>query len=91
MTTTRPDPRLLLPDVVLTEWRAAIGAVAGDGAARLFADAMTRTLARTLQVLDDGTVFLLTGDIPAMWLRDSAAQLRPYLLLCKDDLRCRTS
>ena len=85
MTTTRPDPRLLLPDVVLTEWRAAIGAVAGDGAAQLFADAMTRTLARTLQVLDDGTVFVITGDIPAMWLRDSATQMLPYLRVAQQD------
>ena len=44
------------------------------------------TLTTTVKRHDDGTTFLLTGDIPAMWLRDSTAQLRPYLALAaKDD------
>ena len=48
-----------------------------------FADTLTTTVKRH----DDGTTFLLTGDIPAMWLRDSTAQLRPYLALAAEDRR----
>lgn len=35
--------------------------------------------------LDDGSVFMLTGDIPAMWLRDSSVQVTGYLPYAVED------
>jgi uncharacterized protein len=52
---------------------------------KMFADTFSNTYATTLQKQKDGSVFVITGDIPAMWLRDSAAQVRPYLHLAKSD------
>ncbi len=50
-----------------------------------FTAAFANTLLTTVKKQNDGTTFLLTGDIPAMWLRDSTAQVRPYLVIAKED------
>ena len=68
---------------------AGIEAVAGrvrdvlgdDRAARIVARFFAETTGRAAERLADGTVFLVTGDIPAMWLRDSTAQVMPFLRL----------
>ena len=39
----------------------------------------------TVKKMEDGTTHVITGDIPAMWLRDSVAQVRPYLVAAAED------
>lgn len=51
----------------------------------MFARCLLNTLDTTVTLLDDGTTFVLTGDIPAMWLRDSSAQVSPYVGIAKQD------
>lgn len=51
----------------------------------LFENCYRDTLDTTIKELEDGTTYVITGDIPAMWLRDSAAQLRPYMILASRD------
>lgn len=55
--------------------------------AAVFRECFTNTLATTIEPLLDGTAFVVTGDIPAMWLRDSSAQLTPYLHFLGEDAR----
>lgn len=50
-----------------------------------FTTSFANTLQTTVKSCADQTTFVLTGDIPAMWLRDSTAQLKPYLFLAKED------
>ncbi|GIP28327.1 glycosyl hydrolase [Paenibacillus sp. J23TS9] len=51
----------------------------------IFRNAIRNTWGTTLKRMSDGTTFVITGDIPAMWLRDSAAQVRPFLVLAAED------
>ncbi|MFB5675940.1 glycoside hydrolase family 125 protein [Paenibacillus terreus] len=52
---------------------------------RLFTNCFPNTLQTTTKLLNDGTTFVFTGDIPAMWLRDSVEQVRHYIPFAKDD------
>lgn len=55
----------------------------------LFVTCYTNTLDTTVKRMENNTTHVITGDIPAMWLRDSAAQLRPYIFLAKEDEEIR--
>lgn len=57
--------------------------------ARMFEDCISNTLRTTIKTQEDGSVFVITGDIPAMWLRDSSCQLRPFLLFAKEEVEIR--
>ena len=45
----------------------------------LFRNCYKNTFETTTKRMSDGTTYIFTGDIPAMWLRDSTAQVHQYL------------
>lgn len=53
--------------------------------AKLYKNCYPNTLETTVTENEDGSLFVLTGDIPAMWLRDSTAQVSHYLPLAAED------
>lgn len=69
--------------------RSVVRDVSDEQTRRMFVNCYPNTLDTTVQFREqpDGTpdTFVITGDIPAMWLRDSAAQVWPYLHLVGED------
>ncbi len=57
--------------------------------ASLYRNCYPNTLETATEILPDGKVFVLTGDIPAMWLRDSTAEVSHYIPLAKDNADIR--
>nr|WP_249338872.1 glycoside hydrolase family 125 protein [Vagococcus zengguangii] len=55
--------------------------VQDDKLSQVFDQCIDNTLETTVKITAEGDTFVITGDIPAMWLRDSSAQLKPYLFL----------
>lgn len=50
----------------------------------LYRNCCPSTIETAVEKCDDGTYFVLTGDIPAMWMRDSTAQVSHYIPIAKD-------
>ena len=57
----------------------------GDKLKETFKKCFFNTIESTLFFEPDDSAFIITGDIPAMWLRDSAAQVMQYLYFLDDE------
>lgn len=86
------DRRFISPAI-----EAAIGALQKKIADPMLSAMFERCFPNTLDTTVHPGIFegkpdtyVVTGDIDAMWLRDSAAQVRPYLRFCRQDLRLST-
>ncbi|MEG2293503.1 MAG: glycoside hydrolase family 125 protein [Carnobacterium sp.] len=51
----------------------------------VFSNCFDNTLETTVKLTEAEDIFVITGDIPAMWLRDSSAQIKPYLVIANQD------
>ena len=86
------DERRFTSPAVEAEIKRVSAMIADPEIAWLFANCYPNTLDTTVKL---GTAagkpdaFVITGDIPCLWLRDSSAQLRPYLHLVRRDGRLR--
>lgn len=88
--TSRPAPadRLFTSRAVEREIKRVCAQIADPDLQRLFANCYPNTLDTTVFMgTADGKpdAFVITGDIDCMWLRDSSAQLNPYLHLTRED------
>ncbi|CAL8086712.1 unnamed protein product [Orchesella dallaii] len=75
-----------------------VGAMISDDTLRqIFSNCLPSTLDTTIGYHVNATqslnglpyTYIITGDIPAMWLRDSTYQINPYIPLAKDDAALR--
>ena len=93
-TTVRPsvDKRAFVSESVEALIRDVKRTIADDELAWLFENCFPNTLDTTVRVGTSGgkpDTFVVTGDIDAMWLRDSSAQVWPYVPLAVNDAALR--
>jgi meiotically up-regulated gene 157 (Mug157) protein len=86
----RPAPadRTARSEAIERRIAAAATRIADAGLRRLLEGTLANTLDTTVTVGGDDArpdTFVVTGDIDAMWLRDSTAQVWPYLASVPDD------
>ena len=94
LTSNRPPvaARRFISKAVEAEIERVSGLIADPELAWMFGNCFPNTLDTTVflgQLEGKTDAFVITGDIDALWLRDSAAQMRPYLHLAKNDAHLR--
>src|ERR1700736_146267 len=70
--------------------KAAAGYTVGDPKLQSMYRAALLNTTKQVTLASDGTAYIKTGDIPAEWLRDASAQVRPYLFFAKNDPQVQT-
>ena len=84
----KPEDRLFKSDAVEKKIREITGRLKNPYLAWMFENCFPNTLDTTVHFRElDGKpdTFVYTGDIHAMWLRDSGAQVWPYVQLANED------
>lgn len=83
-----PGRRKFVSEAVERQLAAVKAAIGDPKLAWMFENCYPNTLDTTVELgTRDGKpdTFIITGDIDAMWLRDSSAQVHPYLPLARND------
>ena len=84
-----PEARLFRSEAVEAEIERVASMLTNPRLAWMFVNCFPNTLDTTVHYGDDEDgnpdTFVYTGDIPAMWLRDSGAQVWPYVQLADRD------
>ena len=87
----RPEPekRLFVSSAVEKEIERVTGMLENSRLRWMFANCFPNTLDTTVHYGEDESgnpdTYVYTGDIPAMWLRDSGAQVWPYVRYVNED------
>lgn len=77
--------RLFVSEAVEAEIVRVTNLLKNEKLAWMFANCLPNTLDTTVHPNGENDTFVYTGDIHAMWLRDSGAQVWPYLPFINDD------
>lgn len=88
-----PEKRLFRSEAIEREIQRVKALLENPKLAWMFENCFPNTLDTTVHFRKDSDglpdTFVYTGDIYAMWLRDSAAQVWPYIAFAKDDNNLR--
>lgn len=84
-----PEKRLFRSEVIENVIDSVCSVLKDEKLARMFANCFPNTLDTTVHFRRDSLgrpdTFVYTGDIPAMWLRDSGGQIWPYVRFAAKD------
>ena len=88
-----PEERLFTSAAVENDIARVVNMLENPRLRWMFANCYPNTLDTTVHTMEDidgePDTFVYTGDIPAMWLRDSGAQVWPYLRYINEDPQLR--